>query len=330
MLPSRELSWIRVATPIALLSFSLLSQSMTTDPAGEPGAGGTGTDEQQPSGSTPGPGKSMARTRVSLPEDDPNFMALLDSLGDRAALYRKYALGFSCRETVITAKYDIESGAFRKSDKTPYDYLFEESPAGGLREVREEVVEKKSGEKTKGTDFEPKATPAYAWATLFSRENRGRFHFRPAGQVVKAYRLLNLVDFIGTSPNPGGNDIAGWSGQVALEARSLNLWSVEAAPSGQDARLDVEILRYRRAFAIAGVPLASRPHGWMLTVSFGIDVQGLSYLTEQVLNMTSLARSQKMEVEEKMTFRYQDYKFFGVTADTEMKGTEASSPPPRP
>src|SRR5437899_3231874 len=97
------------------------------------------------------------RKRVSLPEEDPNFLSLVDALTERAALYRKFALGFTCRENVTTAKYDIDSGNFRKSDKIAYDYLFEEKPGGGLREVREEVVEKKGGEKTKTTDFEPQA-----------------------------------------------------------------------------------------------------------------------------------------------------------------------------
>jgi len=318
----------------AVLAAAILLSCLPFVAAGSPLVEDPGADGAAPppaSGDQPS-AKPPARGRVAVPEDDPNFVRMLDALADRAALYRKRALGFSCRETVIIAKYDIESGNFRKSDKTAYDYLFEERPGAGLHEVREEVVEKRDGEeKTKGTDFEPNVTAAYAWATLFSRENRGRFHFRPAGQVVKAYRLLTLVDFVGTSPNPGGNDIAGWSGQVALEARSLNLWSVEAVPSGQDARLEVEITRYRRAFAIAGVPLASRPHGWKLNVTFGMDVADLSYPTEQILGMTSLAHSQKMVVEQKTTFRYEDYKFFGVETGQEVKEIEQPpAPPPRP
>src|SRR5678816_927036 len=150
------------------------------------------SDKPLPPGSAPAPSQNAdpARRHVVLPEEDPNFVSLLNSLAERAELYHKSALGFSCRENVITAKYDIDSGGFRKSEKIAYDYLFEERPGGSLREVREEVVEKKSGEKTKGTDFEPAAPPAYTWATLFSAANRGRFHFHPAGQVVKAYRLL--------------------------------------------------------------------------------------------------------------------------------------------
>lgn len=285
---------------------------------------------------SPDTGRASApqRGRVAVPEEDPNFLALLDRLAERAELYRKRALGFTCREVVIVADYDLDSADFKKSDKKLYDYLFEERPEGTLREVRERLEEEKDGVKRRSTDYEPPVPPAYAWATLFSQANRGRFHFRPSGQEVRAYRLLTRIEFIGIAPNPGGNDISGWSGTVALEARSLNLWSVEAAPSGQSVRLDVEILKYRRAFAIVGVPLASRPHGWQLDVTFGIEVAGLSYPTEQALSMTSLASgSQKMAVEEKTTFRYEDYRFFGVEVPPEeLKETEPSAgdPPPSP
>lgn len=271
-----------------------------------------------------------SRPRVAVPEDDPEFVALLSRLAERAALYRQYALGFTCREVVIEAKYELDSESYRKGDRSTYDYLFEETPAG-LREFREELIPDKDGYKRRSTDFEPDAPPAYTWATLFSKENRGRFHFRPAGQVVKAYRLLTLLDFIGTAPNPGGNNIAGWSGRVAIDQRSLNLWSVEAQPSGQDVRLEVEILRYRRAFAIAGVPLAARPHGVSLALTFGIEVEGLSYPTEQILSRTSLAPSQKMTLSDKTTFRYEDYRFFEVTPkETVKEGQVPEVEAPRP
>ncbi|HEY3175221.1 MAG TPA: hypothetical protein VGK94_05610 [Candidatus Polarisedimenticolia bacterium] len=281
-----------------------------------------------PAAAPAAPDAPPARKRVALPEEDPNFIALLDMLADRAALYRKRALGFSCREVVTVAKYDVSSTSFRKSTKSVYDYLFEERPEGALREVREELIEEKNGVKRRGTDFDPPVPPAYAWASIFAKENQWRFHFRPAGQVVKAGRLLTLITFIGTSPNPGGDDIAGWSGQVALENRSLNLWSVEAAPTGQDVRLDVEILRYRKAFAIAGVPLATRPHGWKLNVNFGMDVEDLSYPTEQSLAKTSLSQDGKMNTEEKTSFRYEEYRFFGVETGEEVKRTGETPPDP--
>jgi len=284
-------------------------------PAARPGS--------PPDSSAAGSAPPAGRRRAPVPEEDPNFVALMDRLSERAALYRRQALGFTCREVVVSGKYDIDNGSYKKGDRSTYDYLFEERPGGGLREVREEVVKANDGDvKRRSTDFEPPLPAAYSWATLFAKENRARFHFRPAGQVVKAYRLLTLITFIGTSPNPGGNDIAGWSGTVSVEGKTLNIWSIQGQPSGQDVRLEVEVLKYRRAFAIAGVPLASRPHGWQLDVTFGIEVGGLSYPTEQSLAMTSLAHSQQMVVEEKQTFKYDDYRFFGVSTDETVKETD--------
>lgn len=268
------------------------------------------TAEENPSGSRQIPYAS---------EVDPNLEILLQKLERRSNLYRKYARGFTCREVVRVNKYNVESASYKKDTRIVHDYLFEELPGGRLREVREELVEGKNEVKRKGTDFEPPLPPAYTWATVFGPENLGRFHFRPAGQVVKAYRLLTLIDFVGISPNPGGQDIAGWSGRISLDAESLNIWSVEAEPSGQGPRLDAAIFRYQRAFAIAGVPLAERPHGWSLNVLFGTERYGLSYPTEQVLSMTSLNSNGKMNVEEKTILKYQDYRFFDVATDEEIQ-----------
>lgn len=261
-----------------------------------------------------------------LPEKDPEFLKLLDKLAARAELYRKNTLGFTCREVVLVTTYNVQTTAYRKSESTTYDYLFEQKRHGKLREFRERLVLKGDGTfKRRRAEFDPPLPPAYRWTSIFSRKNRGRFHFRPAGQVVRAYRLLNIINFVGTSPNPGGTEISGWSGQMAIDEKTLNLWSITAEPSGQNVRLEVEIRKYNKAFAIAGIPLASRPHGWELSVTFGLDERGLSYPTEQKLSETSLSRGQRMNVKYKTTFRYERYRFFGVGVESEVTATD---PPP--
>ena len=259
------------------------------------------------------------------PQDEVTFEKLRASLADRADTYKQEALGFTCRETVIEAKYDIETAGHKSSKTFNYDYLFEERAEGVLREYRQLLEKTRDGEwKRRKAEFEPPVPPAYLWAELFSHENEGRFNFRPAGQVVRAYRLLTLIDFIGIAPNPGGTKIDGWSGQVAVDARSLNLWSISVEPTGQQVRLEVEVMKYNKAFAIAGVPLASRPHGWHLDVTFGFEREGLSYPTQQVLSMTSLARDQEMRVQQKTSFKYEDYRFFVP----EISAEEFLTPPP--
>ncbi len=274
---------------------------------------------------TPETGGARPPEVAGRPQQEAAFQQLRDALANRADTYKAEALGFTCHETVIEARYDVETAGHKNSKTYNYDYLFEERPDGALREYRQLLEKTRDGEwKRRKADFEPPVPPAYLWAELFSRDNEGRFNFRPAGQVVRAYRLLNLIDFIGIAPNPGGPQIDGWSGQVAVDARSLNLWSISAEPTGQNVRLEVEVMKYNKAFAIAGVPLAARPHGWHLDITFGFEREGLSYPTQQVLSMTSLARDQEMRVQEKMSFKYEDYRFFvpDVTAE------EVMTPPP--
>jgi len=273
---------------------------------------------------TPAPDSPSVRETARRPHEETSFLQLRAALADRADTYKREALGFTVRETVIEAKYDVETASHKGSKTYTYDYLFEERPDGALREYRQLLEKTRDGEwKRRKAEFEPPIPPAYLWAALFSRDNEGRFNFRPAGQVVRAYRLLTLIDFIGIAPNPGGNSIDGWSGQVAVDARSLNLWAIRAEPTGQDVRLEVQIMKYNKAFAIAGVPLASRPHGWQLDVTFGFEREGLSYPTQQVLSMTSLARDQEMRVQQKTSFKYEDYRFFVP----EVSAEEFLSPP---
>ncbi|HET9480166.1 MAG TPA: hypothetical protein VFP98_00280, partial [Candidatus Polarisedimenticolia bacterium] len=80
-------------------------------------AAGPADPAQEPAAQEPAP----RREHVVLPEEDPAFVELLQRLADRAALYRKYALGFTCREAVTEAKYEIDSGGYRKSNRTTYD-----------------------------------------------------------------------------------------------------------------------------------------------------------------------------------------------------------------
>jgi hypothetical protein len=88
-------------------------------------------------------------------------------------------------------------------------------------------------------------------------------------------------------------------------------------------RLQAEILRYTRAFAIVGVPLAAKPHGWKLTVTFGMEQKGLSYPTENILSQSSLGKANRMNESERTTLRYEDYRFFGVEASPEeLSGSE--------
>ena len=177
--------------------------------------------------------------------------------------------------------------------------------------------------------------PAYAWFQIFAKENRGKFLFKPAGKILQSYRLLIQLDFVGVGPNPGSPGIVGWSGRVSLDSSTLNLHSIVAVPSGQDARVEAETLKYQRAFAIMGIPLASKPRTRKVEVTFGLSHEGLTYPTECTMEKNVYVRTGQQGREERITLRYRDYRFFRVGTEVEAARDEslagaddAGTPPP--
>lgn len=259
--------------------------------------------------------------------------ALLERLADRADLYREYALGFNCTESVIRSFYNSEKGAFRRRDREVYDYIFTENEKSGQLEEDRRLIEE-NGRQVRPSSRELLLgiPPSYAWSQIFSRKNRGRFLFRPAGKVLRSYRLLIEMEFVGSAAEPGGADIGGWTGRVTVDSSTLNIHSIVAEPSGQMARVEAETMKYQRAFAIMGVPLASKPRTQSLEVTFGLENQGLTYPTEASMEKSVYVRTGEQGREERTVLRYRDYRFFKVgTQEQEARdasGAEETPPPP--
>lgn len=261
--------------------------------------------------------------------------AVLERLAAKADQYNRYALGFTCEESVIKSSYNAEQGSFKKRDREVYDYLFERSESTGrLQEVREITEENGRPVRHNARDLSLEIPPSYAWSQIFARQNRGKFQYRLAGRMLKGYRLLLQIDFVGVAAEPGKEDIAGWSGRASVDSGSLNLYLIEAEPSGQAARIDAERLKYQRAFAIMGVPLASRPRSRQLTVLFGLDNEGLTYPAETTLAKSVYIKTAELGLEEKIQLRYRSYRFFKVgTQEEEARDKPAADPnaaPPPP
>jgi len=257
-------------------------------------------------------------------DSSPELAGLLAKLAARAKLYKAYALGFTCQESLVKSLYDAEKGSFRRRDREVYDYLFERSEKSGrLGEVRELIEENGKPTRRSTRDLSLAIPPSYAWSQIFAEENHGKFHFRLAGKVLKGFRLLIQVDFTGWAAEPGTDDIGGWSGRASVDSGSLNLAEIIAEPSGQSARIEAEKLKYQRAFQIMGVPLASRPRARTLNVVFGFQNEDLTYPTETTIMKTVYVRTSDLGLEEKLLLRYSSYRFFKV-------GTEAEEARPQP
>jgi hypothetical protein len=279
---------------------------------------------------------SLSLTPLLLPAQDaqrPNtqlgFEELLERLTQRSRKYREFALGFSCQESLVKTSYNAERGSFRRRDREVYDYLLttnEETEK--LVEIRELIEE--NGKKVRRSERELhlQIPPAYAWSQLFSANNRGRFLFRPAGQLIKGYRLLIQIDFAGSAAAPGEDDIAGWSGRVSVDSETLNLHSVEAIPTGQEARIEAERIKFQRAFAIMGVPLASRPKSRTMSLTFAFLHQGLTYPAVASIHKSVYVSTADQGLERKTVMRYRSYRFFKIgTQEEDVRDEPAAALP---
>ena len=261
------------------------------------------------------------------PKSQLSFEELLDRLTDQSRKYREFALGFSCQESLVKTSYNAERGTFRRRDREVYDYLLTtDEETGKLAEVRELIEENGKKVRRNERELHLQMPPAYAWSQIFSENNRGRFFFRPAGQLIKGYRLLIQIDFAGSAAAPGEEDIAGWSGRVSVDSETLNLHSVEAVPTGQEARIEAERLKYQRAFAIMGVPLASRPKSRTLSLNFAFLHKGLTYPAVARIHKSVYVSSAEQGLERISVLRYRSYRFFKIGTQEEEARDEPAAP----
>jgi len=253
---------------------------------------------------------------------------LLEKLADRAEKYRRFALGFTCEESVVRSQYNAEKGTFKRRDRELYDYLLTTNEESGrLEEVREIVEENGKKVRRNERELNVQIPPSYAWSQIFARSNRARFFFRPAGRLVSGYRLLIQIDFAGSAAEPGTADISGWTGRISVDSETLNIQSLRAEPTGQDARIEAERLKYQRAFAIMGVPLASRPKSRSVEVNFAFENGGLTYPAEATVTKSVYVSSAEQGLEEKTVLRYRSYRFFVTGAQQEEARDKPAAPP---
>jgi hypothetical protein len=265
-----------------------------------------------------------AGATAAADDESPELAGLLQKLAARADLYRKYALGFTCEESLVKTYYDPDKGSFKRRQREVYDYLFERSAkTGRLGEVREIIEENGRPVRRSTRDLDLEIPPSYAWSQIFAAENRGKFHFKLLGKILKGYKLLIEFDFTGWAAEPGTADIGGWSGRASVDSSTLNLAEITAEPSGQVSRIEAEKLKYQRAFAIMGVPLAGRPKSRSLGVLFGFQNEDLTYPTETTIAESVYVRSAEMGLEKRTLLTYRSYRFFKV-------GTEAEEARPAP
>lgn len=281
-------------------------------------------------------GKALAVLCLSLSgpraaEPDAAFSTVMKLVFDRAQLYEKAALGFSCEETVIQGKFSSATGENKREDKDRYDYLYEGNAESGYREVR--MLASRSGDPADSKEVDPHldVPGAYDWALLFTKQHQPYFRFEPAGNERIGFQPTAVIAFRGGKTFDRGKEIREWCGKVWVNSETGNFVKVEAEPNGQDELLAVRTDEWRKAMRIVGISTKKQPRGFHYRLAFTVDKFGLSFPGEAETRRFALNITGDEELKERIAQRFRNYVFFNVHSAEDFLGVQnPSSPPPPP
>ena len=262
--------------------------------------------------------------------DAESFPDVMKLVGERAQLYEKAALGFSCEETVIQGKFSSGNGENKREEKNRYDYLYEGSAESGYREVR--MVPAKNGDPadTKQVDPGLDIPGAYDWALLFSPQHQSHFRFEPAGSERLGFHSTIIIAFRGAKTFDRGKDIQEWSGRVWIDSDSGNFVKVVAEPNGQEELLAQKTEEWRRSTKIIGLSTRRQPRGFRYRLEFSVDKFGLSFPGEAETRRFALDIVGDEQLKERIAQRFRNYVFFNVHSAEDFLGTDGAAKAPAP
>lgn len=236
----------------------------------------------------------------------------------QAELYRKYALRFTCIETVRVARYDADKEASKETSRR-YAYLLEREGGGEtLREFRQRMKDDGTPRGSNILDEEP-FPPAYAWVSLFSRFHQPYFGYRDLGDRFEGFDWVREIEFRGALPFTDGKDIRQWQGTVLLDAVTHTPIEIRSEPTGQRERIRAMFDRWSRAFNLIGIHLAPRPFGYACRVQFRTRRDGLTFPTELRYDTFRAVGAKNTAPWQASTRVYENYRFF-KTDTTEIPG----------
>ncbi len=260
------------------------------------------------------------------PVDPPSFplQVVLQQLSQRAILYEKAALGFSCEETVVSGKFSSSSGENRRERKSRYNYLYEGSPESGYEEIRLLQDRNDSPREPRIVDPDLPVPGAYDWALLFSDHHRPYFRFEAAGEQWIALRRARILAFSGAAYWEEGKKIEEWSGRVWVDRDTGNFLKIVAAPNNQDEMLPLRAAEWLKKIRLAGVPLRKQPRGYRYRLTFTVEKFGLTFPGEAETRQFVLGQSGEEEIRQRIAQSFRDYVFFNVHSEEEFLGITAS------
>jgi hypothetical protein len=258
-----------------------------------------------------------------IPESDVPWglpQELLDNLAERARDYRTYALSFVCDERVRSASYD-DSGEATKEKSTRYEYILARNE-DGLRflETREKIKRGGKRQPAEGEKHDVGFPPAYGWTFLFSGFNQPYFAYRDLGEGFEGFDWVRVIGFKGSLPWAGGKDIREWEGIVMVNAVDFTVLEIRAQPSGQSDRLEAEFRRWSQSFNILNMRSGPKPLGYRCWVALRMQKDGLTFPTQMRYDTFRAVSVKDVRLTSASIREYDNYRFFGVTTEEEVKG----------
>lgn len=249
---------------------------------------------------------------------------LLAALALRAETYEASQLRFVCEETLIRSSFKTGSGRLSDQDVGRFDYLLGRTSSGEIVE-RRRPLEKKGSSRWK--DLKLSHPQPYRWTLLFSRHNQQLFNYRLAGQEVVHFRLVTVIEFDAILPFTDGTDITQWSGTAYIDAESLDVLRVEAAPPGQQIRLEAATRDYHQAFRLMGIPLRRRPRVHVHEVDLTYQKDGLRLPTLVMTQRYTATNIEERSLHKQVMQIFTDYQLFQVETDEKLREIRDSASP---
>lgn len=259
---------------------------------------------------------AAAQTQIQAEEDSGLPDDLMAGLRQRSHIYRKAILRFSAREELLEENLKPETGQLNSRHEATYRYLLQVDPEDlKVSEYRETLTRAGVPVRSSPAVLQSFTPPPYLWATLFDSENESLFRYRLLGPERRGVTDTLVIAFDGLLAFDLGNRPAEWSGRVWIDRDRLVPVHLEAAPARQEATLEAQMERYRKAFRLGGMRLRSRPTAYELSVEFLVNRFGLSFPSQTTWRRQVLDPNGGRLTTRYIRHSYRDYRFINVDTD---------------
>ena len=261
------------------------------------------------------PPMSEREEPASDEEADAKFQELLPRLEAASARMERFALRFTCDETVRTINYNWQKNEASSESARRYAYLLVFDEDRARYDVLRETMDRDGRPTGHAQELGLPLPDAYAWTFLFNARNQRVLNYRYLGREIRDYRLAHVIEFNSSAPFVEGRDTREWSGTVWIEDNTFDFVRIEALPSFQDRRLVGQWRAFTESFNLPWGKLKPRPRGYEAAVEFNFSRDDLLFPTRVDLREFVWVGRGKGVTDRRYVLDYRNYRFFQTSAE---------------